>query len=228
MFTKSISFNQDQLGANSSAHKSALRTPPVFVAGKTILIVMSGLAAYLPAIHGDFILDDTLYVTNNRLNTQADGLQRIWFTLESRDYWPVTYSALWWQWREWGRNPTGYHVVNLVLHIVSALLVWSLLRKLAIPGAFLAALIFTVHPVNVESVAWISQLKGLLAVNFFLISLLAYARDDQRGAGRVQRNGGWKSNPSECSAIWRPESCAPFANAVVWAQLGGIFVGDAK
>ena len=160
--------------------------PSGFVAGKTLLIVLLGLVVYLPALHGDFVLDDTLYVTNNTLNTQADGLRRIWFTLESRDYWPVSYSALWLEWHVCGMNPTGYHITNLVLHTVSALLVWLLLSELSIPGAFLAALLFTVHPVNVESVAWISQLKGLLALNFFLLSLLAYLRNGQFRAGEDQ------------------------------------------
>ncbi len=73
-------------------------------------------------------------------------------------------------------NPTGYHVTNLLLHIASALLVWAVLKRLRVPGAFFAGLLFAVHPVNVESVAWISQRKDLLALVFFLISIFWYAK----------------------------------------------------
>ena len=100
----------------------------------------------------------------------------MWFTTDPADYWPVANSSLWLEWRLWGMNTTGYHVTNLVLHWIAALLIWAILRRLKVPGAFLAALLFAVHPVNVESVAWISQRKGLLAAVFFLLSILWYVR----------------------------------------------------
>jgi Flp pilus assembly protein TadD len=73
-------------------------------------------------------------------------------------------------------NTTGYHVINLIFHIVEALLIWAILRKLSIPGAFLAAMIFAVHPVNVESVAWIAQRRNVVAMLFFLLSILWYLK----------------------------------------------------
>ena len=141
-----------------------------------ILIVVAAVIAYLPSIRGGFIFDDGRLLTDNPLIMASDGLYRFWFTTETTDYWPVTYTTLWIEWRLWGRNPIGYHVTNLILHIVEALLIWIILRKLSIPGAFLAAIIFAVHPVNVESVAWISQRKNTMAMLFFLLSILWYLK----------------------------------------------------
>jgi len=132
--------------------------------------------AYAPSIQGGFILDDNILLTDNRVIQAPDGLYRIWFTAEAIDYWPVYNTALWIQWRLWGMHPTGYHVVNLFLHIGAAMLIWAILQRLSVPGAFVAALLFAVHPVNVESVAWISQCKSVLAMLFFLFALLFYLR----------------------------------------------------
>jgi tetratricopeptide (TPR) repeat protein len=90
----------------------------------------------------------------------------------------MTNTTFWIEQRLWGRNTTGYHLTNDVLHIVESLLIWIILRKLSIPGAFLAAMLFAVHPVNVESVAWIAQRKNVLAMLFFLLSILWYLKAD--------------------------------------------------
>ncbi len=142
------------------------------------LIVLATAVAYLPSLSGGFILDDKLLLTDNRLIKAADGLYRFWCTTEATDYWPVSNTTLWLEWRLWGMHPAGYHVTNLVLHIVEALLIWSILRRLSIPGAFLGALLFAVHPVNVESVAWIAQRKTLMAMLFFLLSILCYLKTE--------------------------------------------------
>ena len=123
-------------------------------------------------------MDDDSLVTNNRLISDSNGLYRFWSTTEAMDYWPATNSTFWLQWRLWGMSPTGYHLTNLILHILESLLIWIILRKLSIPGAFLAAMIFAVHPVNVESVAWISQRKETMAMLFFLLSILWYIKAD--------------------------------------------------
>jgi tetratricopeptide (TPR) repeat protein len=159
------------------------------------LLVFAGIALiagivliiYWPAIHGDFILDDDLLLTDNSLIKAPDGLTHIWFTSEAIDYWPVTNSSFWFQWRLWGMNPTGYHITNLVLHIADSLLIWLLLKRLLIPGGFLAALLFAVHPVNVESVAWIAQHKNLLSLLFFLLSLLCYLKSQSSAATRLEK-----------------------------------------
>jgi protein O-mannosyl-transferase len=142
------------------------------------LIAILACIAFLPSINGGFILDDDILLTGNNLIQGNDGLYRIWCTTEAQDYWPITNTMFWIEWRVWGMNPTGYHVINLFLHVVEAFLIWLILRKLSVPGAFLAALIFTVHPVNVESVAWIAQLKNLMCMLFVLLSIFCYLQSE--------------------------------------------------
>ncbi len=127
---------------------------------------------YRPAWHGGFIWDDDRYVTHNHLLTAPDGLRRIWFSLDApSQYFPLTYTVLRIERSLWDLNPTGYHWVNILLHVANALLVWRVLSRLKIPGASLAAAVFAVHPVQVESVAWISELKNVLMGFFFLLTL---------------------------------------------------------
>ena len=115
-------------------------------------------------------------MAENFIVKAADGLYRFWCTAEPQDFWPVTNTSFWLEWRLWGMTSAGYHVTNLILHLLTALLIWAILRKLFIPGAFLAGLIFALHPANVESVAWIAQRKNLLAMLFFLFSILCYVK----------------------------------------------------
>jgi protein O-mannosyl-transferase len=145
-----------------------------------LLIGAAAVYVYFPALCGGFVLDDDLLLTHNSTLTASDGLYRFWFIKEAPDYWPVSNSTLWLEWRLWGMNPTGYHVTNLLLHIADSLLIWLVLRRLAIPGAWLAALLFAVHPVNVESVAWIAQRKNVLALFFFLLSILCWLKSENR------------------------------------------------
>jgi Flp pilus assembly protein TadD len=139
------------------------------------LLVFATVVAYLPAFHAGFIWDDDLYVTNNPLLTAPDGLWRIWFSLDSpSQYFPLTYTVFRMQHAFWGLMPAGYHWFNIVFHAVNALLVWRLLQRLSVPGAWLAAAIFALHPVQVESVAWITELKNVLSLFFILLTLLAW------------------------------------------------------
>ena len=139
------------------------------VAGFALIVTLTTMV-YFVSLRGGYILDDDLLVTENNLIKSHDGLFRIWFTTQAVDYWPITNSTFWLEWRLWGENPTGYRATNLGLHIVDCLILWAVLQVLGVPCAFLASLLFAVHPVNVESVAWIAQRKNLLALLFSLMS----------------------------------------------------------
>src|SRR5215469_7199281 len=139
-------------------------------------LVVVTLVAYLPAaLHGGFVWDDDKYVTANRLLTAPDGLRRIWFSFDSpSQYFPLVYTTFRIEHAFWGLNPAAYHWVNLLFHVANALLVWGVLARLNVPGAWLDGAIFALHPVQVESVAWITERKNVLMGFFFLLTLLAW------------------------------------------------------
>jgi len=140
-----------------------------------VVLTAVTILAYRPAWHGGFLWDDDAYVINNELLTTPHGWQRIWFSLDSpSQYFPLTYSTFRIEYALWGLNTTGYHWVNLLLHVGNALLIWAVLARLKVPGSWLAAAIFALHPVQVESVAWITERKNVLMGFFFLLTLLAW------------------------------------------------------
>lgn len=141
-----------------------------------LLLVAATVIAYRPAWNAGFVWDDDAYVTENRLLTAPDGLKRIWFSFDNvrSQYFPLTYTVLRVEYSLWGLNPSGYHWVNILLHALNALLLWLLLRRLKLPGAWLAAAIFALHPVHVESVAWITELKNVLSLFFSLLAMFAW------------------------------------------------------
>ncbi len=143
-------------------------------AGGAVGLVLLTLVAYLPALHGGFVWDDDDYVTENDTLRSLDGLRRIWFEPRSiPQYYPLVHTSFWIEYQLWQLDPLGYHLVNVLLHALGAVLLWAVLRRLGIGGAWLAAAVFALHPVHVESVAWVSERKNVLSGVFYLASLLA-------------------------------------------------------
>ena len=154
------------------------------------VLVAATLLVYLPAMRAGFVWDDDTFLTANPLIKAHDGLYRFWFTRQAPDYFPLTSSMLWVEWRLWGMDAAGYHVVNILLHALSAALIWRVLARLKIPGAWFAGLLFAVHPVCAESVAWITEGKNTLPLPLFLASLLVYLKFDERtGDWEIRRLG---------------------------------------
>lgn len=136
--------------------------------------------AYQPAWNGGLLWDDAAHLTRADLR-RLRGLWRIWFEPgATQQYYPLLHSAFWLQHRLWGPAPLGYHLVGLALHCAAAAMVMLSLRRLSVPGAFLAAAIFALHPVQVESVAWITEQKNTLSAVFYLGAALAWLRFEDR------------------------------------------------
>ena len=143
----------------------------------TALLVLLALGAFAPVVRNGYIWDDDKYVQENRALREPGGLGRIWFDLDATpQYYPLVHTTYWIEYRIWGDNPTGYHVVNVLLHALAAFLLWQVLVRLCVPGAFVAAAVFAVHPVQVESVAWITERKNVLSGVFFFASLWCILR----------------------------------------------------
>lgn len=140
------------------------------VAGSLLLGTLV-LAVYQPVLPGNFLMDDwrLTYTDNGLVNGQFTPYN-LWFQTD----FTLSAVALYWQWLAWGHSPGAYHLVNLLLHTLSAILLWRLLAKLKIPAAWLAAALYAVHPVCVNSVARIAEIKNTLSLPFYLLSLLAY------------------------------------------------------
>jgi tetratricopeptide (TPR) repeat protein len=127
---------------------------------------------YVPSLSSSFIWDDDDYVTENRTLLSLGGLRQIWLEPSATpQYYPLVFTTFWTEQHLWGLNPTGYHLVNSLLHAANAVGVWLILRRLSIPGAWLAAALFGLHPVHVESVAWVTERKNVLSASFYLLAL---------------------------------------------------------
>lgn len=163
--------------------------PPVVNRRRSIVgaIALAGvtLAAYWPALSGSMLWDDEGHVTKPVLQS-LHGLWRIWFEPgATQQYYPLLHSAFWLEHQLWGDHLFGYHLVNIALHAVSAVLVAAIAGQLGLRGGWLAALVFALHPVHVESVAWISEQKNTLSTVFYLAAGLTYLHFDRTRRPRL-------------------------------------------
>ena len=150
------------------------RARVLFVAAALLTVTV---IAYLPAIRGDFVWDDDDHVSNNLTLRSAEGLRAIWLDpAATPQYYPLVHTSFWIEYRLWGLAPAGYHITNILLHAAGAILLWRVLLLLSVPGAWVVAMIFAVHPVHVESVAWITERKNVLSGVFYLSAMLAYLK----------------------------------------------------
>jgi hypothetical protein len=148
------------------------------------ILVLAALWIYSPVYHpffpADWLWDDDQLLTANATvqTTTVSSLLKLWLSPDGADYFPLSYTALWLQWPFFKMWPTGYHLTTIVLHIIGALLVWRLFVVMRVPGAWLAGVLFAVHPVCVESVTWVSELKNTLSLPLFLLSAINFVKYD--------------------------------------------------
>jgi tetratricopeptide (TPR) repeat protein len=162
---------------------SPLRTAPPSSLLKAALLVLVGAWIYWPAIHGGWIWDDSAEIARNPIMSDPAGLAKIWVSPVTPDFFPLKTTLQWFLWRLWGGNPTPYHLLTLGLHLLSALLFWRVLQKLGLRLAWLGGLLLVVHPLVVESVAWVAELKNTLSLALLLVAMIAYLDyDDRLGA----------------------------------------------
>ena len=176
-----------ELGSSARERASAVANPAAgeaFTGGQAFgvlaLVLLVGVSYTPAALWGGFVWDDRGIIESKAIH-ELSGLWRIWFS--PRDvlrweahYWPLVYTSFWLEHKLWGLNPLGYHVVNVVLHFVNTVLLWRLLARLAVPGSWVVAAVFAVHPVHVESVAWVIERKDLLSTLFYLAACLTWVR----------------------------------------------------
>jgi len=140
-----------------------------------LILVVAVIATYSPVWHAGFIWDDDLLVTANPVIIGPLGLKEIW-TTSAADICPLTLTTFWVEHALWGLAPLPYHLVNVLLHAACAVLLWRVLLGLRIPGAWLGSALWALHPLQVESVAWITEMKNTQSGLFYLLTILFFVR----------------------------------------------------
>lgn len=159
-----------------------------------MLVVVATLLAYLPALRAGYVWDDDYYVTQNLLLREVSGLWRIWVPGQTPQYYPVVFLTFWLEYQLWQLEPFGYHLTNVLLHAANALLLARLATRLMLPWPWALAAVFALHPVHVESVAWITERKNVLSTFGYLLAALAWFRfDASRGDGEPRP---WRHYPA--------------------------------
>lgn len=147
-----------------------------WVTGAGLLIALLFIA-YSPVLQNGFIWDDDRHLTENPFVTNPNGLKPLWLDVRStQQYYPLISTSFWIEYQIWGLNPLGYHINNVLLHVMNAIILWRILIFLGVPAAWLVSAVFALHPVHVESVAWITERKNLLSGFFYLLSLYTFLR----------------------------------------------------
>lgn len=169
------------------------------VAGLALCAIVA--VSYYPALFGGFVWDDRV-LTASRVIRAWSGLWKIWFSPDDIEgeghYWPIVYTTFWLEHKLWGLDPFGYHLVNVLLYMGNVLLLWRLLRHLAVPAAWAVAAVFAVHPMHVDSVAWVIGRKDLLCGLFYMASALCWFRstegvgDDLPDSGNTPSSSPWR------------------------------------
>ena len=180
-------------GLRSAQAKSRLRFPAINIELKSatpaLALCLLVAVCYLPATEAGFVWDDALFLSAEPVRDAA-GIWDIWFAPSSMKeaeghYWPLVYTTFWLEHKLWGFEPLGFHIVNILLHIVNTLLLYRVLLLLPVPGAWVIAAVFAVHPMRVESVAWVIERKDLLSGLFYLVAALAWLLHARSGRSRL-------------------------------------------
>jgi len=139
-------------------------------------LILVTFAAYYPTLGNGFVWDDDRYVEQNYQLRTLKGLERIWLEPLKAEpqYYPLTHTTLWVEFHVWRLRAFGYHLDNVLLHAAGAVMLWRILRRLNVAGAWAAAVVFAVHSLQVESVAWTTERKNVLSGLFYFLSLWAY------------------------------------------------------
>jgi len=159
-------------------------------AAGAVAIVAAACIVSAPALRGDWLWDDDTSITANQTTRGPYSFRDIWIAPDGPDYFPLTATAFWAEWHAFGDRVAGYHAVNIALHALSSLLLWALVATMRLPGGWLAGMLFAVHPLCVESVAWISELKNTLAQPLFLAAAIHAVRSDARDEPRITADDG--------------------------------------
>jgi protein O-mannosyl-transferase len=202
---------------SSLATKSRLASRPWLLA---VILAVVTVLSYQPAWHAGFIWDDNDHLTANPAMTAPHGLRMIWSSLTVSRYYPLTLTTLWFEHRLWGFSSMPYHLVNIAFHVVNGILVFLILRRLRIPAPWLAAMVWVLHPVNVESAAWITEMKNTQSGLFFFLSVLCFLQFD------IQKNYRCYAAALVCGVaamLSKPSTVVlPVALALcVWWERGG-------
>ena len=200
-----------------------------------LVLVIVTFVAYQPAWRAGFVWDDDSYVTNNLALRSLGGLERIWFEPGATvQYYPLVFTTFWAEYHLWTLQPLGYHLVTILLHALNAVLLWRVLRRLEIPGSWWAAAVFALHPVNVESVAWVTELKNTQSGVFVFLSMLCFLRFRPLNGPDAARVGDWRYYPLVlvlflCALLSKTVTCSLPAvlMLLIWWKTGRLGKRDA-